>query len=292
MTLPDVELLKVLMAFQDAKNLVKAAETLKISQPAVTQRLQRLQGQVAHPLYAYEGRKKVLTHYGKALYEIAKQNFSQLEIDYQNIERRYATPEQLVLRVGGQKELVGLFSELLKFTGRIDHRQMSEQDAIIGVQNESLDVALSSFVVDSTEMMSRKFFESSSLLIFHQKWIKSFSSIANLKDSPEVLLKTACAIHRNENNFLEKFCRAVKIEPAQLNCKAIYEDWYSILKFVESGEGFAIVPGFIQSSMKEVRQLDIPHSVIPRSVHYAVFQRKLKKIESFKKVLNFSTHDS
>lgn len=49
MKLPDLELLPVLIAFHESKNLIQAAEKLKISQPAVTQRLQRLQDQVAYP---------------------------------------------------------------------------------------------------------------------------------------------------------------------------------------------------------------------------------------------------
>ena len=65
MSTPDLELLPVLIAFHESKNLIEAAGKLKITQPAVTQRLQRLQEQVPHPLFAYEGRKKVfiITHF-------------------------------------------------------------------------------------------------------------------------------------------------------------------------------------------------------------------------------------
>ncbi|MBC7540021.1 MAG: hypothetical protein H7281_14455, partial [Bacteriovorax sp.] len=157
---------------------------------------------------------------------------------------------------------------------------------------ETLDIALSTSVIDNAELMSRKFFESSSHLIFHHRWHKSFDSIENLKENKDIILKTPCALHRIESSYSEKYCLGMKIDSSELNCKAILEDWYSILSFVESGEGFAIVPGYIQSQLKDVYEFKIPHSMIQRSVHYAVFQRKLRKIESFKKVLNFVIRDS
>jgi DNA-binding transcriptional LysR family regulator len=278
--MPDLELFPVLIAFTEAKNLIEAAEKLKISQPAVTQRLQRLQEQVPHPLFAYEGRKKVLTHYGRAFYEMAKENIGRLNLQIDNLNQKYASADQLVLRVGGQRELIRYFSEVLKLTGRLDHRQLSEDEALRCLHEESIDVALSSAVVDTDELMSRKFFESSCHLIFHQKWGKSFDSIEHLKDHKDILLKTPCAIHRNEKLFTDKFCHGMKIDSSKLNCKALFDDWYSILNFVERGEGFAVVPGFIQSPLKEVHEFKIPHSMIQRSLYYAVFQRKLRKIES------------
>jgi DNA-binding transcriptional LysR family regulator len=288
----DLELLPVLIAFHESKNLIEAAEKLRISQPAVTQRLQRLQEQVPHPLFAFEGRKKVLTHYGRAFYETAKENISKLNVQLENLNQKYSTSDKLVLRVGGQRELIRYFSEVLKFNGRLEHRQQSESEAIMSLHDETIDVALSSSVVDTTELMSRKFFESSSHLIFHQKWHKTLDSIEHLKDHKDILLKVPCALHTNEKKITEKFCHGMKISSDQLNCKAAYDDWYSILNFVESGEGIAIVPGFIQSSLKEVHEFRIPHSMIQRSVYYAVFQRKLRKIESYKKILNFVISDS
>lgn len=292
MNMPDLELLPVLIAFHESKNLNEAAQRLKITQPAVTQRLQRLQEQVMHPLFAYEGRRKVLTHYGKAFYDIAKESYSKLHLQFENLDQKYAAPDQLILRVGGQKELIRQFSEILKFNGKLDHRQLSETEALRELYEETIDIALSTAVVDNAELMSRKFFESSSHLIFHQRWYKSFDSIENLKDNKEIILKAPCAIHRLESSYTEKFCQGMKIDSKKLNCKAVLEDWYSILSFVEAGEGFAIVPGYIQSQLKEIYEFKIPHSMIQRSVHYAVFQRKLRKIETFKKILNFVIRDS
>lgn len=292
MTYPDPELLKVLIAFQESKNLIQAAERLQISQPAITQRLQRLQEQVRQPLYAFEGRKKVLTHYGKALYDLAKQAFHNLETSFENLNRRYASPEELVLRIGGHNELVGLFSELIDFPGRIDHRQMSDDQAFMALEAEEIDVALGEMIFDSTNLISRKFFESPARIIFHRKYFPSVMNFRDFQENLDLLAKSPCSVHRSEVSYIEKFCKGVGIAASQLNNRAIFEDWHSILNFVESGSGFAIVPGYIHSQSRDVKGIDIPHAIIQRSNYYAVFQKKLKKIESFKRVLNFVVSSS
>ncbi|MEK6578483.1 MAG: LysR family transcriptional regulator [Bdellovibrionota bacterium] len=292
MKFPAPDLLQVLIAFQESKNLVQAAQKLKISQPAVTQRLQRLQEQVAQPLYAYEGRKKVLTQYGKALYDMTLQNFNQLGTDFESLNRRYAAPEQLVLRVGGQKELVSLFSEVIRFPGQMDCRKLSETQAVTALKSESIDVALSASIFDSAEWMSRKFLECSSHLIFHRKIFPNLNGFRDFQEEPNLLIQAPCARHRIETDYMERFCRGVKINPDGLNDRALFEDWHSILGFVESRNGYAVVPGFIQSQSKDIVSFDIPHAIIPRSSYYASFQRKLKKIESFKQVLNFAMSSS
>ena len=292
MNLPEPQLLQVLIAFHEAINLIQAAERLMISQPAVSQRLQRLQSQVEQPLYAFEGRKKVLTHYGKALYEMAKINFSRFETDFQNLNRRYASPEHLVLRVGGLKELTSVLSEVMDFSGRIDHRKMTEDQALDALAAEIIDVAISESIIDTNELMSRKFFEGASRLIFHRKLFPTISSFRDVQENAEDFIQGSCILNRLETSYIEKFCKNLKIGSAKLNTKATFEDWSSILNYVEGGGGFAIVPSFIHSQSKEIKNIDIPHAVVARSAYYAVFKRKLKKIESFKKVLNFSLSSS
>lgn len=292
MNFPEPELLMVLVAFQESKNLIEAAKRLKISQPAVTQRLQRLQDQVSYPLYAFEGRKKVLTLYGKNLYEMAQTQFKNLEIAFEQVNRRFAMPEHLVLRIGGQIELVEHFSAIVNFPGRTDHRKMLDSEAIDALQKESIDVAITQTIIDNSELASRKFFESSAHFITHRKHSKIINGFKDIQNSPQKLMKINCAFHRLERSYKELFCQGLEIEPSEFNEKATFEDWRSLLNFVENGGGFSIVPGFIQSQSKDIISFDIPHSILPRSNYYAVFQRKLRKIDSFKSVVNFEMRTS
>jgi DNA-binding transcriptional LysR family regulator len=56
-----------------------AAREMKISQPAMSQRLRKLERQVGRKLYGTAGRKLVLTEEGRALFESCRQAFDALE---------------------------------------------------------------------------------------------------------------------------------------------------------------------------------------------------------------------
>lgn len=292
MKFPDPELLVVLIAFEESKNLVAAAERLQISQPAVSQRLQRLQDQVPVPLFAFQGRKKVLTHYGRALYDLAKENWRALEHGYETLNRRYATASHLVLRLGGRSEIFRFFSDLVRFSGRLDLRQMDEAEALAALQAESIDVALTSTTCGVPEFESRKIFESTCRLAFHRKLFSTIETFRDLQRFSDLVLKTPNVSNRLDPSPVERFCRALKIQPNQLNNRALLEDWSAIVAFLESGGGFAILPAFVQTHSVDIRTIDIPHAVIPRTSYYAVYARKLKRIDAFKEALSFNVWSS
>lgn len=292
MSFPDPELLRVLMAFHESKNLVEAAERLRISQPAVTQRLQRLQSQVAMPLYAFEGRKKVLTRYGIGLYELAKENWKLLEQGYESLNRRYANASELVLKLGGRTELLRFFSELVSFSGRIEFQQMDEAQCVQALNTGAIDIALTSAVSSVSDFESHKILESPSRIAFHKKFLASVESFRDLQRKKKLLLSTPAVAHRLEPAIMEVFCRGLKIDSSQLNHKVLVGDWPSILSLVENGEGFGLFPGFISLHGRDVRFFDIPHAIIPHQNFYAVFPRKLKKIEVFREALKFNVRSS
>ena len=68
------ELWNVLIAVSESRNFRAAAEKLRISQPAVSFKLKELERHLPLPLFQLEGRRKVLTHFGRALSEVAKRH--------------------------------------------------------------------------------------------------------------------------------------------------------------------------------------------------------------------------
>jgi DNA-binding transcriptional LysR family regulator len=284
------ELLRVLIAFGESKNLIAAAELLRITQPAVTQRLKRLQDQVPLPLYAFEGRKKVLTPYGKGLFELSKENFRQLEVGFENLNRHHASASHLVLRLGCRKELFEVFSQTVKFAGRVEYNKMTESQALENLDRDEIDVALTSTVVSSPDYVNRKIFEGSCRFVFHSKLMDDIRSFRDLQKHESLLLKTPSVLHKTETTYFDKFARTFKLKPNDFNCKAVLEDWSSLLGLVENKVGYAIVPAFLQSDSENIVSFDIPHATIPRMSYYAVYHRKLKKIEAFKKALEVPTY--
>src|ERR1035437_8708339 len=93
------ELLRVLIAVGESRNFREAAEKLQISQPAVSLKLKELEAHQPLPIFSLEGKRKVLTHYGRSLYELAKSGAVGLEREIEGLHRVYSSEELLTIRI-------------------------------------------------------------------------------------------------------------------------------------------------------------------------------------------------
>ncbi|MGZ3705177.1 MAG: LysR family transcriptional regulator, partial [Bdellovibrionota bacterium] len=98
----DPNLLKTLISVAESKSFQDAAKRLGISQPAVSFQLRQLEACVPMPLFYLSGKRKVLTHYGQALYETAKRQIDALGKSLEDLDRHYADPAKMTLRIGGR----------------------------------------------------------------------------------------------------------------------------------------------------------------------------------------------
>ncbi|KLN59932.1 hypothetical protein WH96_14520 [Kiloniella spongiae] len=74
-------------------SLTKAAEQLNITQPALSQKIKRLESFVGEPLFLRQNRGVKLTPTGKALFEATHTNLQSLRDIFENIEGRKSTKQ-------------------------------------------------------------------------------------------------------------------------------------------------------------------------------------------------------
>jgi hypothetical protein len=103
-------------------------------------------------------------------------------------------------------------------------------------------------------------------------------------------MKAPSVQHKIETGYFDRFAQSLGRKANDFNCKALLEDWGSLLALVENKIGYAIVPAFVQSHSSDIVAFDIPHATISQMSYYAVFHRKLKKIDAFKKALEVPTY--
>ena len=246
--------------------------------------------QVQLPLYDFNGRKKTLTPYGKGLYELAKDNLNQLANGYENLNRRHASGSHLLLRVGCRKEFFEIVAQTIKFEGRTEYLKKEEIEALADLRNDEIDIAVTESMVSSNELISRKIFEGTSRILFHSKLLPNIKNFRDLQKDKDLLLKTPCIMHKSDGSQFDRLANNLKKRSSDFNCKALLEDWGSILGLVEAQIGFAVVPSFIKSNDKNLVGIDIPHAIIPRVTYFATYQKKLKKVDAFRKALEGPIH--
>ena len=79
------ELYRVLQAVAESRSFREAAEKLGISQPAVSFKIKELESLQPLPLFRLEGKRKVLTHFGRALCSVAKEETFSFEREIENL---------------------------------------------------------------------------------------------------------------------------------------------------------------------------------------------------------------
>ena len=92
-----LEQLKILVEVSRSKNFRDAANSLKLSQASITNNLKALEEQFSTPLFVLEGKRKVLTPFGKAISEVASRNLKKFEFDLTEAERLFSDSSSIPL---------------------------------------------------------------------------------------------------------------------------------------------------------------------------------------------------
>ena len=101
----DLELYRVFCEVVKYKNISKAAESMYISQSAVTQSIQKLETILGGKVFYRNKTGVELTEEGKNLYEYVKNSIETMN-NAENIFSKYITLEKGKVRIGGNNSLI------------------------------------------------------------------------------------------------------------------------------------------------------------------------------------------
>ena len=71
--------LQTLVAVTEAKSFSRAAESLHVTQSAISQSIKNLENKIGMKLFKRSGKRVVLTHEGEKLYQLAQSFLAQME---------------------------------------------------------------------------------------------------------------------------------------------------------------------------------------------------------------------
>lgn len=280
MNVPPFEWLECLLAAGDSKNLTEAASRIGLSQPALSVKLLRLEESVPVPLFQWDGRRKVLTPYGRALCEVVRKEQKDVVDGYVNVNRAYASPEHLTLKIACRAELFELVAPWFTFPGRILLDPISSPESIQRLLSHHVDVAVTHQVPESSEMTARSLVSSLVKVAVHQKWIQSKLSPL-MKKTGSLLKDVPCIVYDEAGHLLADWAKAAGLSFADLRVALVVKDWRLIRSLVEQGLGFALVPDYLKFSSANVETLLVPEDIVPRFTFYGVYSKSLKKIPGF-----------
>jgi DNA-binding transcriptional LysR family regulator len=232
--LPPGDALLALLAFEREGDMVRAARCLGLSQPALSFQLKKLEEHTGFPIFAFAGKKKVLTHLGRAYVEEMKIAYLSLHLIHQKISKQSVELDHQKLRVAGRRELFIPFLPF-PFPGQIEFIQTSSSEALKALREYRVDIAISAQTVDSGDLVARLFFESSFKLIYPKSWKPELEAGEKLKARPVVT-------YGNHHAYLDDFLSRKGWRFSELKVSRIVEDWFSVVELVRLGFGWAIIP--------------------------------------------------
>jgi len=272
-TLPSQEALLALLAFEREGDMVRAAKSLGLSQPALSFQLKRLEETVRFPIFSFSGKRKVLTKLGQSYVNGLKETYHSLHLIHERISREGRDLDHQKIRVSGRRELLLPFLPF-PFPGQIELIQNSSSEAIQALREHRVDLAVSAQTVDSSDLVAKLFFESKFKLIYPKAWGQGLQ----LESGLEVDLKNRpVVVYGNHHAYLDDYLdwRGWRFQDLQVS--RIVEDWFSVVDLVSHGLGWAIIPEGWAVHTRDVLIESLRDELIPRQKIFLFYRRDDRK---------------
>jgi len=274
----DWDKLRVFHAAAEAGSFTHAAETLKLSQSAISRQVSALEHDVGVPLFNRHARGLVLTEQGEMLFRTAHDVLVKLETIKSRLTENKETPSG-VLRV---TTTVGLGSGWL--TDRIPEflDLYPEIQLQLILANEELDLtmrqadcAIRLRQPQQPDLIQRRLFTVHFHLYASAAYVNKFgkpASVAELKNHRVVTFGLPVPAHLSELNWLETvgdFDTGRRVSTLQIN------DILSIKRAVQAGAGIAMLPDYVIQKDSGLVQL-LPETEVPSFDTYFAYPEAMK----------------
>ncbi len=261
----DWDKLRVFHAAAEAGSFTHAAETLHLSQSAISRQVSALEHDVGVPLFHRHARGLVLTEQGEMLFRTAHDVLMKLESIKTRLSETKDRPSG-ILRV---TTTVGLGAGWL--TDRLQqfidlypdiHVQLILANEELDLTMRQADCAIRLRQPQQPDLIQRRLFTVHFHLYASRGYLEKFgkpASIAELKNHRIVTFGVPVPTHLSELNWLETigdFEGGQRVPTLQIN------DILSIKRAVQGGAGIAMLPDYMVEKDSELVQL-LPDTEVP-----------------------------
>ncbi len=267
--------LHILVEFARAKNMIEAAERLRMSQGAVSIRLKGLEKKVEQPIFEMMGKKKMLTAFGSELARLARENFERFDKELREVTHHYANPSSIPIRVGCRKEIMDRIVKNFKVDNPLIFNDLNHNQIIESLLNRTIDLGITHQVPNSGELMAKKVFTNSVSICAHKKLNPDFHNREWLLTTPVLTYKI------KDPPYVDAFLAHYNLTFHQLRVAGTCESWTALRVMVEEGKGFALMPGEFGLPGGQVKAEVVDKTILPEQSFFMIY----RKASALRKVL-------
>lgn len=267
--------LHILVEFSRSKNMIEAAERLKMSQGAVSMRLKGLEGKVEQPIFEMVGKKKVLTPFGVELARLALENFERFDKELREVTHHYANPTSIPIRIGCRKEVMDRLVRHFKIDNPLIFSDLNHNQIVEGMVNRTIDLGITHQVPNSNELVAKKIFTNHVAICAHKKLEPRFNDRDWLLHTPLLTYKI------KDPPYVDPFLAHHHLTLNQIRLAGTCESWTALRVMVDEGKGWSLMPADFGAATANVRSEAVDKAVLPEQTFYMIY----RKASALRKVL-------
>lgn len=283
----DWDKLRVFHAAAEAGSFTHAAETLKLSQSAISRQVSALEHDVGVPLFNRHARGLVLTEQGELLFRTAHDVLMKLESIKSRLSETKDRPSGLLkvtTTVGlGAGWLTERMPEFLEMYPEIQVQLILANEELDLTMRQA-DCAIRLRQPQQPDLIQRRLFTVHFHLYASAAYVNKHGkpeSIDDLKDHRIVTFGVPVPTHLSELNWLET---VGDFESGQRQATLQINDVISIKRAVQAGAGVAMLPDYVASKEAGLVQL-LPQTEVPSFDTYFAYPEAMKnqaKLHAFR----------
>lgn len=271
------------LAFSDSKNMIEAAKLVGLSQPSLTNHLKQFESYFSKEIFALEGRRKVLTPFGKRLNEMLKNRFENLDRDIKSIAHEFERPEYITIRVAGRSEILCLLAKQIRFQGQLVFLDTDGASAVSALEDREYDIAISNHVKHNSFLHSKKLFSDQFAILAPKSYLSGEQQIS--KTLIEKLVERPYLSYSRSDERLNSLLKVYKMESHPSFSKVI-SNWDTLIEMVGLQQGWAIAPTRFSYEKQKAFRILIPKSVISGTDFFAFYRKESVSMPWFKDLIN------
>lgn len=277
-------LLNSFIVFNESKNIVEAANRLGITQPALSKQLREFESGLKVPVFTTQGRKKVLTPFGRMLHQQLLKRLGNVHKVIEDTQVRYQSVDHAKLNIVGRRGILDRISQKLNFKGSLFFIESSNEQIVESLQNLKAEVGITHIVPDSHELMAKPLFkEEFHLLIpkvlFSGKPILGENLFLKLKELP-------CLGYKPDDQIIHSVCSFYSLSALDLKIVRATENYNSIKEMVTANIGWAIIPSYLKVPAKDTWVIPIPNKVLVSRQFFLIWRAEFSSVPWFKELIS------
>lgn len=268
----------------ESPSLLAAAEKLGLTQSALSRQMKAIEEHLPQKVFTFDGRKKVLTHYGQTVYNLLAPQCAPIQGLITQASLLLSNPENAHVRICGRGELLDSIASRLSFSGKVSFYSMESSQAYESVLSRKCDIGIIHSLRDTSELVVKKIFSNRLRIVVSKGLLKSKPETK--RGLSNKLRNLSCVLYKSDDLAVERFLGDHDLYMKDLNILRIYPNYSALIKMMDAGIGWSVIPSNIKIDEKKYQIFEFSGLSKDQRDFYLCFRRELKEAIWYRALIN------